>query len=418
LVKRGLVVSYYFPPTGGGGVQRWVKLIKYLQPLGWNFTVLSSEYCDENLKDLTLLEEIPADTKVLRIPVKQARGGFKSKIPILKKRGYWQRWMSAFINITDSREFWNRQAYDYLMQELRQMPYDVVILSSPPYSMALLAAELTDRLNLPIILDLRDPWTINPYKIHPTILHRLLDKSREKRAIGKINYIISAYGSTLDDYGRRIKDFEKKKTLLLPNGYDELDFSQLDCKLVKNDADMNIGFSGSFYSHLNKPHQLFKAIQILKNQNINVQFHHIGSSVYNLELMAKKYGIEDNIRIWGYKKHRECLESLACMDVLCMILDSDWPDSQYTIGGKFYEYLRLKKPILALVPANGEADLAIRQTDSGVVVSDKRVVSIVAALKKILNSDLNFSWRGIEKFDRRKQAEKLNIFLVNKILNG
>ena len=209
MAKRGIIISYYFPPTGGGGVQRWIKLIKYLHPLGWDFTVITSEYNSDNPKDSSLLDEIPPTTKIIRTPTAQNREGLKSKIPFLQKSGYWQRWLSAFFHVTDSREYWNFQSKNYLIKELDQNNYELVVFTSPPYSMALLAAELTDLITVPVVLDLRDPWTINPYKIHPTIIHRFLDRRRETRAIGKVQYLVSAYNSTLEDYARRITNFEK-----------------------------------------------------------------------------------------------------------------------------------------------------------------------------------------------------------------
>ena len=411
MVKRGLIISYYFPPTGGGGVQRWVKLITYLQPLGWDFTVISSTYNGENPKDETLLKEIPADTKIIRVPGASLKLNLKSKISFFKKSGYLQRWISAFLNVTDSRESWNKKAKSYIKKELNEADYDVVILSSPPYSLAILAADLTKELDIPVILDLRDPWTINPYKIHPTRIHHYMDQRREKEALNNLDYIISAYQSTLDDYALRIPGFKEKKQLLLPNGYDEEDFYNLRDINIPMEGDLNLGFSGSMYSHLNTPHRLFAAISALKKENINIYFHHIGSSVQDLKTLAKNFDISDNIKIWGYKNHKECLAILSLTDVLCLILDNQWPNSQYTIGGKFYEYLRLKKPILGIVPPEGEAAMAIRDTVSGVVVSDNQITTIVKALKQLLNSQIAFSWKGIDKFNRKVQAGQLSKFL-------
>ncbi len=255
MVKRGLIISYYFPPTGGGGVQRWVKLIKYLQPLGWEFTVISSAFNDDDPKDETLLNDIPAGTEIIRIPTPAP--SLRSKINFFKKRGYWQRWISAFINVTDSRESWNNKAKSYIVNEINKNNYDVVILSSPPYSLSILAADLTQILDIPVILDLRDPWTINPYKIHPTWIHRYLDRKREEKSIAAINFIVAAYESTLTDFEIRIPGFKEKKYLLLPNGYDEEDFTDLRELNIPLEYDLNIGFSGSFYSHLNTPHQAF-----------------------------------------------------------------------------------------------------------------------------------------------------------------
>jgi glycosyltransferase involved in cell wall biosynthesis len=416
LARRGLIVSYYFPPTGGGGVQRWLKLIKYLSRLDWCFTVISSSHDTINPQDSTLLEEIPENTRLIPLPETAAHPVFRSVPSFLRKSGYWQRWVSAFINITDSRMSWNKKAKNYLLHELQNNKYDTVILTSPPYSLALLAAELTDEVNIPVILDLRDPWTINPYKIYPTAWHLKSDRRREEKAIAKIAAIISAYQSTVDDYNNRIPGFKDKPVLVLPNGYDEADFSGLNQSPQKMSEDFNIGFSGSLYSHLNTPGALFAAIAALKKENISVKFHHIGTSVYNLRTLAEKYDITENITEWGYRTHAACLEILQQMDAFCLLLDDHWPNSRYTVGGKFYEYLRLRKPVLAIVPDEGEAAALIRETDCGIVASAADATEVITAIKKLIDKEIPFAWKNLDKFNRENQAEQLVTFLDQQIL--
>jgi hypothetical protein len=196
LAKRGLIISYYFPPTGGGGVQRWVKLLKYLSEYGWEFCVIANEHSHSSPKDDSLLSEVSDKTFVIRTEKFSTSESIQSKTPFLNQSGYWQRWASAFIRITDSRKSWNKIAREYLKKELKRNKYDAIIFTSPPYSLVLLAAEIKQEVSCPVFLDLRDPWTINPYKIYPTKIHRLLDEQRERKSISKIDHFISAYQST------------------------------------------------------------------------------------------------------------------------------------------------------------------------------------------------------------------------------
>ena len=411
MAKRGLVVSYYFPPTGGGGVQRWLKLIKYLSQYEWEFTVIANEHESSSPRDDSLLDEIPESTKIIRTTKAASVGSLRTRIPFLSKSGYWQRWLSALFHVTDSRMNWNKTARKQIVAEIQNDTYDVIILSSPPYSMAILAAALTNYTQCPVVLDLRDPWTINPYKIYPTILHVVLDRKREIRTIQDIKYIISAYQAPLDDYFRHVAEFEKKQVLLLPNGFDDEDFRDLKPIRLTDSGQLNIGFSGSIYSHLNRPDLIFEAIGLLKKENIEIHFHHIGTSVCDISDLADKYQISDQVHQWGYKNHHECLTILQSLDVLCIILDDRWPNAKYTIGGKFYEYLRFKKPILAVVPEDGEAARVIKQTDSGVTIYGKNVKKIAALLKKLIKKELSFSWKGVEEFSRENQAADLNSYL-------
>ncbi|TFG96078.1 MAG: hypothetical protein E4H13_12590, partial [Calditrichales bacterium] len=306
MAKRGLIVTYYFPPTGGGGVQRWVKYIKYLSRLGWQFTVITSPHETRNPRDDTLLREIPQETEIIYTPsrtVKPAGSIFK----FLRNSGYWQRWLSAFIHITDSRKKWNRQAKKIIIDQISKTEYDAVIFSIPPYSIAFLAAEFSGKLNCPVYLDFRDPWTRNPYKIYPTVIHRYWDSFREKHTVLKVDRIISAYDSLIKDFENRISGFTGKPNLFLPNGFDEADFNEIDNTPFMPGEGIQIGFSGSVYSHLNTPQILFKAIQVLKKKNVNVHFNHIGTSVYDLKKWAEKYGVGEQVHLWGYRPHKECL---------------------------------------------------------------------------------------------------------------
>ena len=411
MAKRGLVISYYFPPTGGGGVQRWVKLLKYLAEYGWEFSVIANTHSISSPKDESLLKELPENVNIIRTQKSKIAVSIQKKTPFLRQSGYWQRWISAFFRITDSRKAWNNIAREYLNEELKHHKYDAIIFTSPPYSLAFLAAEIEQQVDCPVFLDLRDPWTINPYKIYPTLLHRLWDKKREISSITKIKYLISAYQSTIDDYNGRIDNFSTKKVLILPNGFDEADFDHLDKLTSFKGGEFNIGFSGSIYSHLNTPHPLFNAMSRLKEEGLDIHFHHIGTSVYDLSQLAKKYSIEEKVHIWGYHSHKKSLEILNMMDVLCIILDDSLPYAENTVGGKFYEYLRLKKPIFAIVPENGEAAKLIYKTNAGIVVSGRNIEKVVKKLKRLIQNRQDFSWQGIEEFNRQRQAQALYNFL-------
>lgn len=411
MAKSGLIVSYYFPPTGGGGVQRWVKFAKYLSSYGWDLTIIANEHQPKSPRDESLLNELPKNIEIIRIKNPSSIGFIQNKMRFINKSGYWQRWMSAFFNITDSRKSWNKKAKEAINKKLKINKYDAIIFTSPPYSLALLAAELTDEINSPVYLDLRDPWTLNPYKIYPTFLHLRFDRKRESTAISKIKNIISAYQAPLEDYSHRIEEFTQKRILLLPNGYDEQDFIGLDKKDLAGDGQFNIGFSGSIYSHLNSPDNIFKVIKNLNSEGYNIHFHHVGTSVYDLNTLAKKFSIEENIHLWGYKSHIECLEILDGMDALCLILDDRFTNADNTIGGKFYEYLRLKKPILAIVPKQGEAAKVIKKTNSGLVVSGTDLKEVERTLKNLITAGTKFSWNDIEEYSRQRQALVLKNYL-------
>jgi glycosyltransferase involved in cell wall biosynthesis len=148
---------------------------------------------------------------------------------------------------------------------------------------------------------------------------------------------------------------------------------------------------------------------------MDIHFHHVGTSVYDLKKLAKRYGIEKNLKLWGYREHKKSLQILQKMDALCLILDDRWSRSENTIGGKFYEYLRLKIPILAVVHEKGEAAKLIKKTNSGVIVSAKNQEEVVRALQSLLIENNRFTWDKTEKYTRKYQAAVLNDYLESLI---
>ena len=409
MVKRCLIVSYYFPPVGGGGVQRMVKLIHYLSKFNWKFTILTSENDLASLPvDETFLSEIDNLVKIIRIPanINKRRSNSLLKNIFAGKSGYLQRWISALFYIPDIRKNWLNPLLPVLYDELNKNKYDCLLTTSPPYSLAILASQLTGELSIPVILDMRDPWSNNPYKIHPTPYHKFRDKQIELKSIANIQYGVSAYKSLIRFYKAQINNFDPERWVFVPNGYDENDFTDLKAESLNNGR-FNIAFSGTFYSHINNPKSLFKTLsQLNKNYKDKILFHHIGSSQIRLDKLIAKYKLENNVKIWGYLSHRSCLDKLNQMDAFCFILDDRNKNSKNTIGGKVYEYLRLKKPILALTPKDGDAAELIIETDSGEVVSPHDTQKIIQILKTWMDGNINYSFKGIELFSREKQARQ------------
>ncbi len=409
--KRCLITAYYFPPTGGAGVQRIVKLIKYLARKGWRFTVVTA---DENSRfqplDPSLLEELPDTIKTIRIPA-ELPGGRSGlfKLPFLKDASYWKRWLGAWFAIPDMRTSWIAPAEEAILKELKETQYNCVMLSVPPYSLALLAAQVQPKINIPIILDLRDPWSLHPYKIQPTHWHKQKNREMELKAIASVRFGVSAYAQLLEFYQENIPDFKNENWQFIPNGFDEEDFTESDPpKLEKNC--LHIGYSGTIHSTINNPEILFKIIAHLntmeKNSSKKIVFHHVGKSLINLKKAAEKYNLPDNIKLWGYQPHREALRILKAMDLFLLLHDDSFENSKYIVAGKVYEYLRLQKPILALVPEQGEAAELIRETDSGIVVSPADLERITVTLQEWMLKIPDFGFKGIQQFSREFQAEQ------------
>lgn len=413
--KRCLVITYYFPPVGGGGVQRMVKFIKYLTRWGWEFTVITSDPSSAfNIpRDKSLINELPENIEIVRIPnpLSSPQKSMRNKVISLFKSNYFSRWVTSFFFLPDVHRKWALKARKTAETKLAESNYNVVLVSAPPYSLAMEAAYLTENSKIPVVLDMRDPWTTNPFKIYPTKIHSYLDKKIEMAAIGKVKFGVSVVQNLLNFYSSEISNFSKKKWIYIPNGFDEEDFFTMQKQTIDN-GQFNLAFSGTIYSHLNNPHLLFKAMVELKAEFINkIIFHHIGKSIIPLKKIATEYNLQDYLKEWGYKSHGECLNILSGMDAFLLFWDNSDKKSGNTLGAKIYEYLRLQKPILALISENGEAADFIKETHSGVIIDPHDTNGIREILEDWILKKPVINSQNIEKYERKELAAQLELFL-------
>jgi len=408
--RRALIITYYFPPLGGGGVQRMAKLVKFASRAGWQFTVITADEPTSIIDtDTTLADEIPESVNIIRVPFSVLPGARGKGTSALGKANFWKRYLSALFYLPDSRKKWLPRVWPFVAKELSTDQYDLVLISIPPYSLSFLIPQIERHFNLPVVLDMRDPWTLNPYKIYPTPLHRYFDRRMERKIIGKVRFATSAYGRMIEVYRQTISGFNSRNWQVIPNGFDEDDFADLP-EGQPEKSTFDIAFSGTFYSHVNRPTPLFKAMASLKKRHpelgAKIRFVFAGKAHFDLQKLAVKFGLQAQIITHGYLPHRQSLRVLNDSDVLCLVLDDRDKRSAFTVGGKVYEYLALKKPILALVPEDGEAADLIRKTRSGAVISPQKTEQIAETLHQWSKGNLpELAFDSLDSYRRSLQAE-------------
>jgi glycosyltransferase involved in cell wall biosynthesis len=385
------------------------KLVKYGSRQGWKFTVITANEPLQNIpEDPTLLDDLPENLDIVRLNSSLGAKENILRLPFFSsKSAKWKRWLSAFRYIPDMRLGWLSQARQAVLESFDKQKYDCLLISLPPYSLGLLAADLFREERLPVILDMRDPWSGNPYKLHPTPFHASRDLALELKAVSAVPYGVSAYARLLSFYDKQIPQFRRDNWVTIPNGFDEDDFKTLSGQKPQTDR-FNIAFSGSFYSHINNPEPFFKALIRLKEVDESafnrIHFYHIGKANINMARLVKRFKLDSKVTEMGYVPHKEALEQLAGMDAFVFILDDRDPRSANTIGGKVYEYLRLRKPILGLVPEQGEAADLIAATDSGVAISPQNTGLIAQTLSAWIRQTPHFSFKSVEIYSREEQA--------------
>ena len=172
-MKRVLVIAYYWPPSGGSGVQRWVKFCKYLPALGWEPVVYAPLNADYPSLDPSFEAEVPASVEVLRGRIwepyaayRQLLGGARASTQVTEissgPKTWKQRlslWIRGNLFVPDPRVGWVRPSVKFLRKYLAEHPVDVIVTTGPPHSVHLIGQRLHRALGIPWIPDFRDPWT-------------------------------------------------------------------------------------------------------------------------------------------------------------------------------------------------------------------------------------------------------------------
>lgn len=407
-MEKVLFIANQFPPMGGSGVQRSVKFVKNLRLFGYEPIVFTRDAKNAHLKDDTLLEDIPKDTKIIRTKAyesQDAKGLFKIPLKILSK-----------LMIPDSAYIWHLKSRKKALQTIKEQNINIIYTTSAPYSDHLLGLYIKKKMpKIKWIVDFRDEWTNNPYTLDKPHykLRSNIEKNMEKNVLLSADYIIANTPVMKNNFINN-NNLKKDNFFVIPNGYDEEDFLGLDCSPPKNDR-FTMVYTGALYGR-RKIDNLFIALKNLKDKNI------IKNNTINLKLVGNfhkdklqslinKYSLEKDVSIIGYVPHNECIKHQLSSDVLVLIEGSGvGSDAFYT--GKVFEYMNTKRPVLAILPKGVAKDLVIKSKIGDVADTDN-IEEIENIIKKYYTDFYNFNLKFegdmsvIEKFERKKLTKSL-----------
>ncbi len=407
LLKTVLILAVNFPPSGGVGVIRTVKFIKYLPALGWQPLVVTlPAKATKRIIDDSFNSEISEKIEIHRPffwDYRKFIGGDLAKLlsPILSR-----------LLFPDKYVQWNRFAFNYIRDKvLPRQQIDLAYTSVGPHSTMLLAQRLKQYFDIPFIVDFRDPFSFRQY----TLLDAKTSwQKRAEQMEGKVledaDHVINVSRIWQKKY-ERMYPFITSKSSLIHNGYDEDDFNTFDSK-TDNDV-MTLGYNGTF-SRLVPLDPIVAAIkEAHQRHGIPIRLN-IATPIPPRKLTSKyPYCFEHNlIAHKGFLPHQESLNNLAQSDIALLILN-DIPATEGMLPAKTFEYLRMQMPILLLHRRNGFLSEIIDQTNTGKTVDINDHQSIVRTLlqlqhqwsqrKLIVDPD----WDEIRKFDRQALTQKL-----------
>ncbi|NLL80860.1 MAG: glycosyltransferase family 4 protein [Tissierellia bacterium] len=407
-MEKVLIIANEFPPMGGAGVQRTSKFVKYLPKFGFEPVVVTKEHVSD-LTDETLLDDLPDGLKIYNLkPYDMVNRKGLLRIPL--------KFIGTRILSPDAEYFWYYFNRKKVRDIIEKEKIKCIYTTSFPYSSHLMGLYLKELMpELVWIADFRDEWTNNPYHLDSFFRRVKLktERAKELSITNKCDFLIANTPFMLENFVKDTPSLGARSTYI-PNGYDEEDFQGLLNQRNGGDKFV-ITYTGSLYGRRNLDEFLDGLKILLDNNKVDknkLEIRIVGN-VYQsvLDSYAQKYGLEGIIKSYGYLPHRESIQMLFNSDILLLVIGKG-KGSRNFYTGKIFEYIRVDRPILAIVPPDGAAAQVINETNTGKVVDPEDIKGVSEILEYYYNNweenkkIHNPNWDEIKTYSRQSQAEK------------
>ena len=420
-MKKVLLITYYWPPAGGPGVQRWLKFVKYLPDFGIEPIV----YCPENpnypITDASLLADVSSNLTVLKTPInepyKWAQLFSKSKTSNLskglisnqKKQSILEKSL-LFIRgnffIPDARVSWVRPSVSFLSDYITEHQIDTIVTTGPPHSLHLIGLKLKQKHAIKWVADFRDPWTQIGYhkKLKLSYFAQKKHKKLETTVLQTADEIVVTSFKTKTIFS----ELTTRPITVLTNGFD---FE------ITNDSTLDSKFTLSHIGSLlegRNPYILWTVLSDLIKDSDEFasvfQLNFIGSVSAEVMDAVRIYGLENYINNIGYVPHNEALEYQKKTQLL-LLIEENSKETEYIIPGKLFEYMASKRPIIAIGPQASDIEKILNQTRSGSYFRYDEAAALRTLLLEHFDAyktqQLNVDSKGLEGYSRKSLTQQL-----------
>ena len=426
--KKILIITYYWPPAGGPGVQRWLKFVKYLPDFGIQPIVYVPENPTYPIVDEKLVKEVSDKAIILKHtifePYQLASLFSKNKtkkissgiIPNQKKQSFLDKtflWIRGNLFIPDARVFWVKPSVAFLEKYIVENTIDTIVTSGPPHSLHLIGLELKQKLNLKWFADFRDPWTTIGY--HKSLrLSRFAAKKHktlERQVLNTADTIIVTSKTTKTEF----EAITSKPISVITNGYDteEVGKQTLDLKF-------SLAHIGSFLSERNPLilwESLVELITEIPDFKSHLEIKLIGAVSQEVLETIQQFGLNVYLNNLGYVSHVEAIAHQRKSQVLILI-EINSADTKSIIPGKLFEYMVSNRPIIAIGPKDSDFAEIITNTNTGVFFDYSEKLKLKRVIldfyNQFLEGKLQSNGVGLQNYSRRNLTKNL-VELLNKM---
>ncbi|MBD0777662.1 glycosyltransferase family 4 protein [Maribacter sp. ANRC-HE7] len=419
-MKKVLIVTYYWPPAGGPGVQRWLKFVKYLPEFGITPIVYIPENPNYPIVDDSIGNEVPKGLVIYRHPIREPYkvAGFFSKkdakrissgIITTKNQSFLEKvmlWVRGNFFIPDARKNWVRPSVRFLQTIIEKENIDCLVTTGPPHSLHLIGNQLKEITKVKWLADFRDPWTSIGYhkKLKLTPKSQQEHKRLEHLVLNNADRVIVTSNTTKEEF----KGITQKPISVITNGYD----TDISVPKVLSKG-FTISHIGSLLSGRN-PAILWRVLgtMVLENDEFDSCFKLRLAGVVSEDVLQSIYdaGLRDHTELLGYVSHEEAV-SLQQESQVLLLVEIDSHETKGILPGKLYEYMAAGRPILGIGPEGWDAARIIADTHSGISFGyddeNKLKDVLLKWFEAYSNDGLMMDAQGIEKYSRRALTREL-----------
>lgn len=417
-MKKALIITYYWPPSGGSGVQRWLKFVKYFRDFNVEPVVYTVKNPTYVILDESLLAKIPEGIEILRKPIWEPNllfsifgkknmesAGFLNPNPSFF--GKIIQYIRANYFIPDARKFWVKPSVSYLEKYISKNKIDVIVTTGPPHSVHLIGLQLKNKLNCKWIADFRDPWTEIDYFHQLPLTKRAIKKHHilEQEVLKRSDAVL-VVGNTMKE------NFSKynNSVYTITNGFDD----EIMDIVIELDSKFSLTHIGLMNSDRN-PKMFWEVLNEISNEN--EQFSQdmvvklIGKVSNEVLNCIIRNNLSKKVEIINYLPHKEVFKYQLQSQVLLLFLNNV-PSAKGIITGKIFEYLSSKRPILAIGPSNGDLADILKLTNSGTIIdfNEKQLLKsyILELYQLFLTHKLEVNSINVEQYHRKELTKKVS----------
>jgi hypothetical protein len=424
-LKKVLIVTYYWPPSGGSGVQRWLKFVKYLPSFGWQPYVFTPENPSFEIRDDSLLNDVPPEAEVLRLPIWEPYHLFRRAASLAGKstrqtdfittgkKSLLQglaSWVRGNVFIPDARIFWVKPSVAFLSDLLKSNNIRTLVTTGPPHSMHLIGLKLKRQdPGLRWIVDLRDPWS--EWDLLDTLSLTGWARRRHRKLERDVLQAADEVITIAPYHVRRFEALGGRKVNLITNGFDEDDFRGIERKRTSQFTIRHIGM----VDELRDPRPFMEAVRLMLAEHPERATQLCVEFVGSVNAAFRNWVIEDPVLLSVTKfrdpvPHAELLKLYGETDVQLLIL-AHTALAPGNLPGKFFEYLASGNFILGIGPVDGDAAQILNATHAGEMVDRSNGDGIKTLLLRQFtqwSKGTEFTEKVADDFSRRSLTRTLS----------